>query len=192
MVRSREDAAKAAEASKGARYPVGMCQAWTRGIFLAPAAGDRDGDGDADAVDGWKSEPESAREPGDRNPPRGVPVSWSGGRSGYGHRAVSLGNGMIASTDAPTSGVIGIVPLDWVEKNWGMTYLGWSSTITGLEIPGAPKVMPRPDPKPKPKVKNNVTKGRELLKKAMKWSARNDKPVRASKLKKALGLAPKE
>lgn len=137
MVYNREEAAKRAEASD--TNTPGYCQLWTRTMFGAGSAGDRDGDGDADAVDGWKSEPTSARHPGDRTPPRGVPVAWGGGRNGYGHRAISLGGGKIRSTDAGGAGRVATVDLGWVERNWGMTYLGWSETISGIEIPLPPK-----------------------------------------------------
>jgi hypothetical protein len=117
----------------------GTCQLWTRTQVGVSSAGDQDGDGDSDAVDGWKSEPLSARHT-DRKPPEGMPVAWSGGRSGFGHRAISLGpdkNGayFIRSTDAGGSGVVATVALDWVEKNWGLKYEGWSSTMTGVPIP---------------------------------------------------------
>lgn len=143
QVRNREEAAKASLADS--TNDVGMCQQQTRLWLLGPSAGDRDGDGDADAVDGWKSEPVDARHPGDRHPPRGVPVSWAGGRKGHGHRALSLGDGMVRSTDAGGAGRVASVHLSWVEQNWGMQYLGWSETITGIMIPPAP-----PAPKPKP------------------------------------------
>lgn len=132
MVYNREEAAKRAEASK-TNVP-GTCQLWTRTMFGAPSAGDQDGDHDADAVDGWKSEPVSKRHTG-RNPPRGTPVAWSGGSNGNGHRAISLGNGKIRSTDAGGSGKVATVDLGWVEKNWGLRYLGWSETISGQQIP---------------------------------------------------------
>lgn len=133
MVFDREEAARRAEAST-TNVP-GTCQNWTWNIFGAHAVGDVDSDKDADAVDGWESEPKSAQHPGDRNPPRGVPVAWSGGSHGFGHRAVSLGRGKIRSTDAGGSGVVATVDLDWPEKNWGLHYLGWSETISGETIP---------------------------------------------------------
>lgn len=137
MVFNREEAAVRAENSK-TNVP-GTCQKWTREILGAPSAGDVDRDGDADAVDGWKSEPADRRHTG-RMPPRGTPVAWSGGRSGFGHRALSLGPNkegtyMIRSTDAGGSGKVATVELGWVERNWGLTYLGWSETITGILIP---------------------------------------------------------
>lgn len=121
-------------------YPAGRCQAWVVGLFGMPGVGDRDGDGDADAVDGWISE--RGHQHTDRNAPAGAPVAWSGG---YGHRAISLGNGLIRSTDAGGSGIVATVPLSWIEQHWGLRYLGWSDTINGVAIPGltsAPPVTP--------------------------------------------------
>jgi hypothetical protein len=152
MVRSREQAAKSALSSS--RNAPGTCQLWTRERFGAPSAGDVDRDGDADAVDGWKKEPKDKRHPGDRHPPRGVPVAWSGGSHGHGHRAISLGHGKIRSTDARGSGRVATVDLDWPEKHWGLHYLGWSETIDGNEIPlSEKKAKPKPKPKPKPESK---------------------------------------
>jgi hypothetical protein len=125
----------------------GTCQLWTRTQYLAPSAGDRDADGDADAVDGWKSEPPHARHT-DRHPPRGVPVAWSGGRNGYGHRAISLGGGLIRTTDGNGPGRVATRELGWVERTWGLTYLGWSETITGIPIPRPPRPEPEPVPPP--------------------------------------------
>ena len=85
---------------------------------IVPAAG---------CEDGWKSEPAKYKHPGDRNPPRGVPVSYLGGSHDNGHRAVSLGNGKIRSTDAGGRGVIATVPLDWpglgAEVRWLVRHL---------------------------------------------------------------------
>lgn len=140
MVLNREEAAQAAE--RTTRNVPGTCQLVTRGWFDAPSVGDFDGDGAADAEDGWKSEPPSARH-SDRNPPRGVPVSWVGGRNDFGHRAISLGNGKIRSTDAGGSGRVATVDLAWVERNWGLTYVGWSETIDGIKIPLPPPTGPK-------------------------------------------------
>lgn len=123
------------------------CQLWTRTMFGVPSVGDFDGDGAADAEDGWKSEPAKYRHPGDRDVPAGVPVSYGGGSADNGHRAVSLGGGMIRSTDAGGWGKIATVPLDWPEKAWGLTYLGWSDTCDGYLIPEPPEPEP---PKPEP------------------------------------------
>lgn len=132
----------------------GMCQAVTRGWLGGPSAGDVDHDGDADAVDGWKSEPASKRHT-DKNPPAGAPVAWSGGSGGFGHRALSLGNGQIRSTDAGGRGVVATKPIDWFEQNWHLHYLGWSETISGQPIPGL-KVPARPVPARKPKTRGKA------------------------------------
>lgn len=135
MIRNREEAAKLAEASKS-NVP-GTCQLWTREKFNAPSAGDQDHDGDADAVDGWKSEPFHSRHT-DRQPPRGVPVAWSGGSKGHGHRAMSLGGGKIRTTDGAGAGVVATRDLGYPEAQWGLKYLGWSDTIDGFPIPLPP------------------------------------------------------
>lgn len=153
MVRNREEAADAAENTH--RNEPGMCQQVTRTWLLGPSAGDRDHDGDADAVDGWLSEPQQARHAGDRNPPRGVPVSWSGGRKGHGHRALSLGNGKIRTTDGDGEGIVATRDLRWPEQEWGLHYLGWSESITGLTIPEPPAPLP-----PQPTRLTNFHKGR--------------------------------
>lgn len=147
MVYNREEAAQRAEASQ--TNVEGTCQLWTRTMLGAGSAGDQDGDGDADAVDGWNSEPVEKRHT-DRNPPRGTPVAWSGGSHGFGHRAMSLGNGKIRSTDAGGSGHVATVDLGWVESTWGMHYLGWSETITGIEIPLPPQDNPTGEDDMKP------------------------------------------
>lgn len=153
MVHNREQAARLAEASKTNK--PGTCQLWTRDRFDAPSAGDQDGDKDADAVDGWKSEPVSARH-FDRNPPRGVPVAFKGGSKGYGHRAVSLGGGRIRSTDMSNGryapGKVGTATIAQIEAAMGVEYLGWTPTISGIMIPLplAPKPPVLTAPKPTP------------------------------------------
>lgn len=138
MVRNREEAARIAEQTT--HNTVGMCQFVTRGYFDAPSAGDRNGDGFYDAHDGWLSEPISARVLGDRNPPRGVPVTFSNSRRW--HRAISVGNG-IRSTDMSSdgrysAGVVSTVTIADIERVMNCDYVGWSKTITGILIPTPP------------------------------------------------------
>jgi len=110
------------------------CQLTVRLWLDSPSVGDVDGDGSADAEDGWKSEPFRFRH-SDRNPPEGVPVTYLGGSHDNGHRALSLGGGMIRSTDAGGTGKVATVPLAWPEQNFGVHYVGWSETMDGLMIP---------------------------------------------------------
>lgn len=143
---NRRQVAQRARASR-TNVP-GMCQAWTREKAGAPSAGDFDGDGSTDAEDGWKMEPARYKHPGDRKPPEGTICSWTGGSADSGHRAVSLGpddRGVyhIRSTDAGGQGVVATVPLDWVEKTWGLRYEGWSDTCDGW-------LIPKPPPRAKP------------------------------------------
>lgn len=170
---NREQAARRAEANN-TNLPH-LCQKWTREQFAAPAVGDVDKDGDADAIDGWKSE-YGHQHPGDTNPPRGVPVAFSGGN--FGHRAVSLGNRRIRSIDIPVvvNGVrkltVGTVDLGWFSRNWGMKYLGWSETMSGLTIPLTPKPTA-------PTKKSNLQIAREVI--AGKWGTGAERAARLTK-----------
>lgn len=139
-IRSREEAVK--EANKRTTNIPGSCQMVTRGYYNAPSVGDLDGDGSADAEDGWKSEPEKYRHEGDRNPPRGVPVTFKGGSHDNWHRAISKGNGVIRSTDMDgdkyAPGVTSDTTIPAIEQHMGLPYVGWSDTIDGLLIPNPP------------------------------------------------------
>jgi len=179
MVKNREDAAQTAE--NQSKASVGICQLWTRMVYGSVSVGDVDGDGDADAVDGWKSEPKDAQHT-NRKPPRGVPVAFSGGSRGFGHRAVSLGGGKIRSTDMSSSGYspgnIGTTTISQIERSMNVTYLGWSETIGGVKIPLAPKPT-----EPKPKTSRGVQVDVAIA--ALKKATTND-PVRAKLKKQAL------
>lgn len=150
-----------AVAKKATRNTPGYCQSWTRNLYLAPSAGDLDHDGDADAADGWKSEPVAARFT-DRKPMIGSPGFWSGGSAGHGHRAIcvgynSAGEALFRSTDAGTRGrgYVGTRTLSWFEKTWGLKWVGWSKTITGKKITGL-VAAPKPPAPAKPVMTRGV------------------------------------
>lgn len=86
-----------------------------------------------DAATAWYNT--NDRHPGGRRPPRGSFVFWTGGSRGYGHIALSLGNGKIRSTDAGGSGRVATVDLAWVERNWGQRYAGWSWDVNEVTVP---------------------------------------------------------
>ena len=138
-IRNRDEAV--AEAKKTKTNVPGTCQKVTRGWFNAPSAGDQDGDGDTDAVDGWKSEPIDARFY-TRKPASGFPVAFKGGSKGYGHRAISVGDGMCISTDMHNGryapGITGYATIEQIERAMGVQYLGASRTIDGYPIPAPP------------------------------------------------------
>lgn len=144
-VRTSQEAIDAALAQH--HNVIGTCQKTVHEWFNAPSVGDVDHDGDADAVDGWESEPKAYRHAGDRHPPHGVPLSFHGGSRGFGHRAMSLAHdGRIRSTDMNGNsygpGVTGTVTggttseaIAVIERQMNQTYTGWSETISGQLIP---------------------------------------------------------
>lgn len=91
----------------GRSYPVGWCQKWVVAeIFGTGAVGDWDGDGAADAEDGWKKAVRNgkvvtaANIPDINAIPAGLSCYWTGGRGDYGHAAVTAGGGMIYSRNS--------------------------------------------------------------------------------------------
>lgn len=182
MIATAQEAA--ANARARTRNVPGTCQIVTRGYYGAPSVGDVDGDGQSDAEDGWKREPEQFKHPKDRSVPLGYPVSWLRGSRDNGHRAISLGRPdgasetVIRCTDAPSSGITSTVPLSWVEKNWGLEYAGWSETISGFLIPKRDPIVTR------------ITEARDLLKAARRLAKANGNHRRVNRITKALEILP--
>jgi hypothetical protein len=163
----------------------GGCYKWTRTMVGSASVGDVDRDGDADAVDGYKA---TKHKHLDRNPPAGVPVFWSGGSHGYGHAAVSLGGGKIRSTDAGGRGKVATVDLGWVERSWGLHYLGWTDDLHGEVIPEVPRKTPVAKPAPKA---TRVSKARDLLRAALAQATRKGRKQRADSIGSMLDEGPK-
>jgi len=146
-INTREEALELARKKK-TNVP-NACQKVTRDYYGAPSAGDQDKDGDADANDGWKSEPEKWQHPGDRKPPAGVPLYFKNksGR-GNGHRAISLPKFRVRSTDFNGAtkkhdlGKMGSGTIEEVEKAMSLVYVGWSESITGILIPSEAVFLP--------------------------------------------------
>lgn len=177
---------------------VGTCQKTTRTWFNAPSVGDVDHDGDADAVDGWESEPKAYRHPGDRNPPDGVPISFHGGSHGFGHRCISGARaGNLRSTDMDgnnwSPGVTSTVTatnrshaIAVIEHEMNIVYTGWSKTIDGFLIPDFKKVT-RKEPAPQ-------TRGRRVdlayrkLRKSRALAIKNHNSVKVHLLTAAIAL----
>lgn len=181
MIRTRSQAMVAAGLTRTNK--PGMCQAVTRGWYNAPSVGDVDGDGRADAEDGWKSEPLGARHVGDRNPPAGVPLYFEGGRNDDGHRAMSFPHGQVRSTDWDTetnrykAGVTGTAKsIADIERGMGVRYVGWTSTISGHPIPTDSQ-----PPASKPAVRS---KGVQDIIDATKAEKKRTKPTKVKKLAK--------
>lgn len=125
MVRNAEQTASNAEQTTTNK--PGMCLQWSREratiASLYP-----------DAATAWANA--KNRHHGDRNPPRGAMVYWTGGASGYGHIAVALGNGKVRSTDSGGSGKPATVDIGWPEAHWGLPYAGWADNVNNVQIPG--------------------------------------------------------
>lgn len=121
-------AAAKAEAAVGKHCVPRTCLLWVRTLYNAPG-------GPPTAWAGWKLTKD--RHTGDRNPPVGVPVWFSGNfTSPAGHVAESIGGGQVVSTDWPHTGLIGRTTIDQIETEWKHRYLGWSGDIDGVSIPG--------------------------------------------------------
>jgi hypothetical protein len=128
VVGPRIDLAAIARAKKyiGARGDwAHLCLAFVRTTFRLPAV-------ESTAIGAWHNAKHKHR--GDKNPPAGVPVFWSGGYSGAGHVAVSLGGGWIVSTDLPYTGHIAKASLSEIHADWGLNYLGWTEDLEGVRI----------------------------------------------------------
>jgi len=96
-----------------------------------------------DATTAWKHT--HNRHPGDRDPPRGSAVYWTGGSQGFGHITISLGHGRVRSTDACGPGCVATRDLGWFESNWGLAYAGWAWDINEVTIPHGEDDMPLND-----------------------------------------------
>ena len=105
-------------------YEPGMCLAFVRGE--AWQIGGLYGS----AIDAWHGAVH--RHPGDRNPPIGAPMFYSGGT--YGHIVVARADGM-RSTDCEHSGQVNDAGTDWPVHSWGQTYLGWTEDLNGVDLP---------------------------------------------------------
>lgn len=125
MVVSSADEAMA-NARKTTTNDPGMClwytQEWCETPHVYP-----------DATAQWEAA--TKKHPGDRNPPAGAPVSWTGGSKGHGHSALSVGGGRVRTIDQQSSGKTTEVPLGEIEDDWGLTYKGWHEDLGGVDLP---------------------------------------------------------
>lgn len=125
---ARSDAAETVAAAESSSYNIpGHCLGWAREQADIPSRY-------ADAATAWDHA--RGRHPGDLTPPKGAAVYWLGGSGGHGHIAISVGNGLVRSSDAGGSGVVATVPLRRLTREWHLTYVGWSDSVNGYRIPG--------------------------------------------------------
>lgn len=65
--------------------------------------------------------------------PANVPVYYKGSGPD-GHIAVSVGHGMVLSSDIARKGKIDLTSDAHIEAAWGMKYLGWSELVEGKRV----------------------------------------------------------
>ncbi len=139
MVYDAEQGARNAEADT--HNDPGYCQQQTRIWSGIPALY-------GDAATAWRNT--NDRHPGDKFPPRGAHVFWTGGSHGYGHVGMSLGNQQVRSTDAGGSGIVATRHIDWFAANWGLPYGGWAWDNNEVTIPHDQPKPPPPKEDPVP------------------------------------------
>lgn len=122
------------QSEHGPQFGYGECLLRTRGCFGAPSIGDFDGDGSADAEDGWKATQHKHAASDFASIPANVPLWWGGGSSDHGHVAVSAGNAMCWSTDIRRTGYFDLVPIAEISQRWGLPFLGWTEDINGVRV----------------------------------------------------------
>ncbi|MEP9362357.1 CHAP domain-containing protein [Nocardioides sp. CN2-186] len=125
---ANSDAAQTVAAAKASAYNVpGQCLGWSREQADIPSRYQS-------AADSW--EHATGRHRGDMTPPKGAAVYWLGGSYGYGHVAISVGHGMVRSSDAGGAGVVATISVRRLTREWHLTYAGWAPSINGYRIPG--------------------------------------------------------
>lgn len=105
------------------RNDPGMCDKWVASYYGYSSSGY------ATAIAHWNAIPVTDKHPNDVNAPAGALVFWSGGSSGAGHVALSLGGGKIVSTDYPRSGITSATTIDAISNGWGEHYQGWATPV---------------------------------------------------------------
>jgi hypothetical protein len=115
-------------------WEPGYCLQWVRSSFdvgsLYP-----------DANTAWRNANRKHRTEYGVHCPRGVPIWWTGGSHGYGHVALSLGDGWCLSTDAGGSGKVAKVRISDLTRRWGLNFQGWTEDINGVRV-----FTPKPPP----------------------------------------------
>ena len=116
-----------ANANKATRGWAGLCLKFVKDMFHAAARF-------PSAISAWNGSA-SKHPTSDPNAiPAGAPVYFAPKGDPYGHVALSLGRGMMRTTNS-SDGLIHTDPISqWV--SWGYKLLGWTSDIEGQAIPG--------------------------------------------------------
>lgn len=137
----------AREHRKASRDWTGWCLVFARSCYGVAARY-------PSAAAAWRAAEHKHPTTDPRTIPRGAPVWWLGGSGGFGHVAISTGDGWCWSTDLRRRGQVDKVPIDDVARLWGLQLVGWSEDLNGVRVYT-------------PAVNNRVTAARELLDEAV-------------------------
>jgi hypothetical protein len=134
---AQQAAARAAyQSAHGPQFGTGQCMMRNRLLVDAPAIGDYDKDGSADAEDGWKFAKRKHPTTRVNDIPGGCFVWWGGGSRDNGHVAFAPVErpGYCWSTDIERAGYFDLVPIGLIAAKWGLPLLGWSEDIDGVPV----------------------------------------------------------
>jgi hypothetical protein len=134
---AQQAAARAAyQSAHGPQFGTGQCMMRNRLLVDAPAIGDYDKDGSADAEDGWKFAKRKHPTTRVNDIPGGCFVWWGGGSRDNGHVAFAPVErpGYCWSTDIERAGYFDLVPIGLIAAKWGLSLLGWSEDIDGVPV----------------------------------------------------------
>jgi hypothetical protein len=134
---AQQAASRAAyQSAHGPQFGTGQCMMRNRMLVDAPSIGDYDGDGMADAEDGWKYAKRRHPTTLVNDIPGGCFVWWGGGSHDNGHVAFAPLDhpGYCWSTDIERNGYFDLVPIGLIAAKWGLPLLGWSEDIDGVTV----------------------------------------------------------
>jgi hypothetical protein len=121
--------------------------------------------------------------------PRWVAFYMRGGGSQYGHIGITLGGGMVGTTDWPR-GRLGIVSGAQLETSWGYAESYWSPYVNNVRVwtPGKPDAKPEAarQPEPDPTRGDRIDSAIRDLAAARKYAIEHKRDGRAKHISAAL------
>lgn len=154
------------QSQHGPAYRVGSCKLAVREAYEVRVSHS----GSAHAA--WTQAAHKHRLSDPGRAPKGAPVFWSGGTHGYGHVAVSAGDGRIWSTDIERLGYFDLVPASAPATQWGLVPLGWTNDLDGVLV-----YQEKPMPK-----RPNFDAIYEFATKAVEGNKKNPKAAEAARI----------
>lgn len=106
---------------------VGECLATVRQYYAVPPKY-------LTAADSWQAAEHKHFAKSGIEVPRGAPVWWTGGSSGAGHVAISVGGGLCLSTDWKEPGKIDYARIDDITATWALNFKGWTRELNDVVV----------------------------------------------------------